>query len=225
MPSLRFHSALPVRLSIACRAALFLSRKSLPSAIAGENSSRTEPGVAPDAPVRRAQQLRGRQELALVLGVAVAGPQEVPQRVGLLGALLGLLGDLLGHRRHRRLGLERHVGVRDVLRRAREREHGAGGNEHGQHHTGAQEKLLPGRHARCRVAAGVNGICGAWTLCGRRPEPSWCCPRSRASPACTSSAARSATPCWARSRASWTWSSRATRCRSRGAPPSASAAR
>ena len=85
--------ALPVRLSIACSAPLFLSRKSLPSAIAGENSSRIEPGVAPDAPERRPQQLRGRQELAAVLGVAVARPDEVAQRVDLLGALLGLLRD------------------------------------------------------------------------------------------------------------------------------------
>ena len=30
----------------------------------------------------------------------------------------------------------------------------------GEHHSGAQEQLLPGRHGACRVAARVNGTCG-----------------------------------------------------------------
>jgi hypothetical protein len=43
-PIFFFQTALPVRLSIACSAPLLRSEKSLPSAIAGENSSRIEPG-------------------------------------------------------------------------------------------------------------------------------------------------------------------------------------
>jgi hypothetical protein len=43
-PIFFFQTALPVRLSTACSAPLLRSRKSLPSAIAGENSIRIEPG-------------------------------------------------------------------------------------------------------------------------------------------------------------------------------------
>ena len=52
----------------ACRsrssAPLFLSRNSLPSAITGGNSSSELRGPRPDAPERRPQRLRGRQEVA-----------------------------------------------------------------------------------------------------------------------------------------------------------------
>ena len=43
-PIFFFHTALPVRLSTACSAPLLRSRNSLPSAMAGENSIRIEPG-------------------------------------------------------------------------------------------------------------------------------------------------------------------------------------
>ena len=43
VPSFAPPDGLPVRLSIACSAPLFLSRNSLPSAMIGENSSRIDP--------------------------------------------------------------------------------------------------------------------------------------------------------------------------------------
>ena len=109
--------------------------------------------IAPDAPERRPQARRRRQVLALVLGVAVARPEEVLQRVLARRALLGLLRDLLGDSGHRRLGHELDVRVRDVAGRARSREDGTRRQEHGEHHGGALEQLLPGRHrVRSRVA-------------------------------------------------------------------------
>ena len=97
--------------------------------------------VLPDLAVRRAERLLQRQVAAAVARVAVVGPDEPVDRVGLLlaggvGLDLGRLGRRGG------LGAELHVGVRDVVLVLRD-DVGRGGAHQGDHRDAEDEHDPP----------------------------------------------------------------------------------